>query len=132
MKKQNLVALGIFVLAMAVAGAAWAQGKSADAGPITGTWDCSSHGGDQGDSKFSLTLEQDGEKVTGSVDSPQGGMDITSGTFKDNKLEIRLETPQGNYVLSAELKDGELSGNVTLDDKAQGTWEGKKEAAEKK
>src|SRR6266567_9642259 len=117
MKGQNVVVLGIFVVAMVIAGAAWAQEKPSNAGPMTGTWDCTSHGGDQGDSKFTLTLEQAGEKVTGSVDSPQGGMDITSGTFKDNTLEIRLETPQGNYVLSAKLKDGELSGNVTLDDK---------------
>lgn len=131
MRKQNVVALGIFVLAMVVAGAAWAQEKSTKTGPITGTWDCSSHGGDQGDTKFTLALEQDGEKVTGSIDSAQGGMDITSGTFKDDTLEIRLETPQGNYVISGKLKDGELSGKFTLDDKPQGTWEGKKAAAGK-
>ena len=131
MKKQMEVALGIFVLAMATGAAAWAQEKSSKAGPITGTWDCTSHGGEQGDTKFSLTLEQDGEKVTGSVDSAQGGMDITSGTFKDDKLEIRLETPQGNYVISGVLKDGEISGDVTLDDKPAGKWEGKKEAADK-
>ncbi len=126
MKKFALCAAGIFLLAMIASTFALTDDKTSKPGPIAGTWDCASHGGDQGDSKFTLALEQDGEKVTGSVDSAQGGMDITSGTFKDATLEIRLDTPQGNYVLSAKLKDGLLSGEVKLDDKPQGKWEGKK------
>lgn len=130
MKKLSIFALGFFVFATAAIAFAAGQDKAADAGPITGSWKCVSHGGPNGDTNFTLDLQQDGEKVTGSVDSDQGGMDITSGSFKDDTLEIRLETPQGNYVIKGKLQDGQLAGDVTLDDKAQGNWEGKKAAAE--
>lgn len=130
MKKISIFALGVFLFVTAALALASGQDKTADAGPLTGSWKCVSHGGPDGDTNFTLDLQQDGEKVTGSVDSEQGGMDITSGTFKDDDLEIRLETPQGNYVLKGKLKDGQLAGEVTLDDKAQGNWEGKKAAPE--
>ncbi|HEV2351459.1 MAG TPA: hypothetical protein VG028_16620 [Terriglobia bacterium] len=130
MKKLSILALGFFLFATAAMALASGQDKAANAGPLTGSWQCVSHGGPDGDTKFTLDLQQDGEKITGSVDSDEGGMDITSGTFKEDNLEIRLETPQGNYVLKAKLKDGQLAGQVTLDDKAQGNWEGKKAAAE--
>jgi hypothetical protein len=129
MGKVTLTALGIFLLAMAGSASASGQEKPAKSGPLTGTWECSSHGTQTGERKFKLELQQDEEKVTGSVDSEEGGMDITSAKFKDGSLEIRLETPDGNYVLSAELKDGQLTGKITLDGKDHATWEGKKAAA---
>ena len=96
-------------------------------GLLTGTWECTSHGGPHGDeTPFTLELEQNGEKVTGSVSSPQGGMEITSATFRNDVLEIHLDTPDGNYVLTAKLKDGQLSGQTSHDGNPAGKWEGKK------
>lgn len=114
------------VMALALAGLALNAQEKSKGGPLTGTWDCQSHGGDHGDTPFTLELEQDGEKVTGSVSSAEGGMDITTATFKDNVLEIHLDTPDGLYVLKAALKDGALSGDTTRDGAAMGKWEGKK------
>jgi hypothetical protein len=131
MKKLAIFALGILLFAAAAAMAlASGQDQAANSAPLTGSWQCVSHGGPGGDMNFTLDLQQDGEKVTGDVNSDEGGMDITAGTFKDDNLMIRLETPQGVYVLKAKLKEGKLAGDVTLDDKPQGKWEGKKAAAE--
>jgi hypothetical protein len=126
MKKLSIITLGFFLFATVALALAKGQDNAAKTGPLTGSWKCESHGGPDGDSNFTLDLEQDGEKVTGSVDSDQGGMDITSGTFKDDTLEIRLETPQGVYLIRGKLEDGKLTGQVLLDDKEHSKWEGKK------
>jgi hypothetical protein len=97
-------------------------------GPMTGTWTCQAHGGSQGDTPFTLILQQTGEKVEGSVDSPLGGTQISSGTFKDNTLEIHIDAGDTNYVLTAKFENGALSGTWG-NENDKGTWEGKKGAA---
>lgn len=130
--KRLLSWAGVAVVGLAVASLTFAaDGQKSKAGPVTGTWECTSHGGgtQEGSTPFTLDLQQDGETVTGSVSSPEGGTDITSATFKDNVLEIHLDTPDGLYVLKATLKDGGLtSGTTTHDGNPMGTWEGKKSA----
>lgn len=96
-------------------------------GPLTGTWDCQSHGGSPGDMPFTLYLQQNKETVDGSVSSPIGGTQITSGTFRKNMLEIHLDTPQGPYILMGKFEKGTLSGTWSLD-ADKGVWEGKKQA----
>jgi hypothetical protein len=77
---------------------------------------------------FTLYLEQTKDSLTGSVSSPMGGTQISAGTVKKDDVEIHIDTPQGNYQLTAKLKKGELSGKWTSDTE-NGTWEGKKQAA---
>jgi len=128
MRKLAFCALAVFLLVKVGTSSFLAEEKSAKPGSITGTWTCLTRGGPDGESGFTLDLQQDGEKVSGSIDSPQGGMEITSGTFKEDTLEINLDTPQGSYVISGKLRDGQLAGNVKLDGKQHATWEGKKAA----
>ena len=125
-RKLTLIAACFMLMAassFAIAGES--KGKS---GPITGTWECQSHGASQGDMAFTLYLTQNKEVVDGSVSSPMGGTQISSGTFKSNMLEIHIDTPQGNYVILGKYKKGELSGTWSSDSE-KGTWEGKKQAA---
>lgn len=97
-------------------------------GPITGTWQCQAKGGSQGDTPFTLYLQQSGESIEGRVDSPLGDTDITSGSFKDGVLEIHIDSSDGNYLLKAKFDKGTLSGTYSKDNETQGTWEGKKQA----
>ena len=125
--KRVLALAGVGFLILSIMSFALAKDQKAGPGLLTGTWECTSHGGPHGDeTPFTLELEQNGEKVTGSVSSPQGGMEITSATFKNDVLEIHLDTPDGNYVLTAKLKDGQLSGQTSHDGNPEGKWEGKK------
>ena len=105
--------------------------KKAKPGPLTGTWECTAHGTEQGDMPFTLTLEQSKQDITGSVSSPMGGTDISSGTFKKKAVEIHINTPNGNYTLIGKLKKNQLSGNWSTDTNQKGAWDGKKGAPAK-
>jgi hypothetical protein len=127
MKMRQMVS---FVLCLAVvAGAATLHGseKKPKPGPLAGTWECTAHGGAQGDMPFTLYLEQTKDTLTGSVSSPMGGTQISAGTAKKNEVEIHIDTPQGNYQLTGRLKKGQLSGKWSSDTES-GVWEGKKQA----
>src|SRR5579863_2797123 len=103
--------------------------KSKATGPVSGTWQCTAHGGPNGDTNFTLYLSQDKEEVTGSVSSPLGDADISSATFKDGKLEIHINGGDTTYTLSAKLDSGQLSGGQWSSDGGEkGTWEGKRGA----
>ena len=99
-------------------------GKQAD-NPLTGTWDCQSKGGPDGDVEFKLYLQQADEEVNGSIRSPIGDAPLSFGKFKDGKLEIHIDTPEGVYVLTATVDGRRLWGDLRYG-KDKGTWEGKK------
>jgi hypothetical protein len=63
--------------------------------------------------------------VDGTISSPMGGTQISSGTFHHKMLEIHLDTPQGNYILLAKFNKGTLNGNWSSDSE-KGTWTAKK------
>jgi hypothetical protein len=115
-------------LSLSVLTPVYGADKKSKPGPLTGTWDCTAHGTEQGDMPFTLTLEQSKEEVTGSVSSPIGGTEISSGTFKKNAVEIHINTPNGNYTLAGKLKKNQLSGEWSTDTNQKGAFEGKKAA----
>ena len=129
--KRMLTSLALCVAVLTFAGSLTAAAKKPKPGPLTGTWECTSHGSSQGDMPFTLYLEQNKEVVTGSVSSPMGGTDLTSATFKKKTLEIRIDTPNGNYLVIGKLKNKQLSGTWSIDGGEKGSWEGKQAAAQK-
>jgi hypothetical protein len=124
MKRHITVAIA-GILAVGLFQSLQAKEKKAKPGPLTGTWECTSHGGPQGDLPFTLYLEQEAETVTGSVSSPMGSTELSSATFKKKDLEIHIDSPDGEYLLTGKLtKKGEMSGQWSHED-LKGTWEGK-------
>ena len=128
MKMKQLVPIVLCLTVVFVAAFARGEGKKPKPGPLTGTWECTAHGGSQGDLPFTLYLEQTKDTLTGSVSSPMGGTQISAGTVKKNEIEIHIDTPQGNYVLMAKFNKGKLSGTWSTDND-KGVWEGTKQAA---
>lgn len=129
--KRMLVPATVFLVVLGLPDSGLAKEKKPKPGPMTGTWECIARGGPQGDTPFTLYLEQTKENITGSVSSPMGSTEITSGTFKKKKVEIHLETSQGNYLLTAKFKKDQLNGEWSQDNQPKGTWEGKKKAQAK-
>ena len=126
--KRTLSLVAVCLVILCLAASMQGNDKQPKPGKMTGTWECTSHGSSQGDMPFTLHLEHMGDAVSGSISSPIGGTEITSATFKKKKLDIRLETPNGNYVLTAKLKKGQLAGAWSQDGGESGTWEGKRQA----
>ena len=122
---------GICLLGLSTASLLAGADKKSKPGPLAGTWECTAHGTEQGDLPFTLTLEQSQQEITGSVSSPMGGTEISSGTFKNKAVEIHINTPQGNYTVTGKLKKNQLSGDWSSDADQKGTWEGKKAAQAK-
>ncbi len=126
--KRTLGAAAIGSVMLWLAALALATDKKPKAGPLTGTWECVSHGGPHGDMNFTLYLEQNKETVTGTVSSPLGSTELTSASFKNNTLEIHIDTDQRNYLLTGRYKHGQLAGAWSTNEDQKGTWEGKKSA----
>ena len=128
--KRAATLIGICLLVL-FTGSLLGAANNPKPGPMTGTWECMQHGSEQGDRPFTLSLQQTKEDVTGSVSSPIGGTEISSGSYKNKTLEIHINTPQGNYLLTGKFKKNQLSGEWSTDTNQKGTWEGKKAAQTK-
>ncbi len=126
--KRILTAASVFILALSMASFLLGKEKRLKAGTLTGTWECTSHGGPHGDMHFTLFLQQTKDDVAGSVTSPLGSTELTSASFKNKALEIHIDTEQGKYLLTAKLVKGQLVGEWSQDMTRKGAWEGKKSA----
>jgi len=101
-------------------------------GSLTGTWDCVAHLSGENDIPFTMRLEQKGESVTGSVTTHEGELEIKSGTYKSNTLELHMETSEAKYLVTGKLDGGQFKGQWSKDpDAIGGDWEGKKSAPAK-
>ncbi|HEV2351884.1 MAG TPA: hypothetical protein VG028_18800 [Terriglobia bacterium] len=125
--KRILISISACALVLGMAVSLYARNKNSKPGPLTGTWECTSHGGSGGDMQFTLTLEQDKETVTGSVTSPIGSAELSNATYSKKSLEIHIDSDPDEYVLTGRLKGGKLSGQWTHGDE-KGAWEGAKRA----
>lgn len=123
--RRNLVTVGVCFVLVCVASLGVPRHKSPKPGPLTGTWECTLHGSSRGDMPFTFYLEQFGEDVTGSFTSIIGSSSISSGTYKKKGLEIRIEAPDTEYVLTGKVNKDQLSGDWSTENE-KGTWEGKK------
>ena len=85
------------------------------------------HGFPQGDDlAFTAIFQQEGEKAAGVLAFFFGGAAFNSAGFRNNELEIHMDTPLANFLLKAEYKAGEVSGQWSTDEGSKGTWDAKK------
>ena len=84
-----------------------ALGTSVLAQSVAGAWDLTING-PEGAINATATLTQDGEKVTGKIDTPQGAADMT-GTMKGKVLNLSfsIQGPSGPLDIKV---NGEVDG----------------------
>jgi hypothetical protein len=87
---------------------------------LSGDWDGVAEAGEP--FPFLLTLKVDGEKVTGGSSSQLGESKISSGSWKDGKLNFVLDSSNGVVTMSATLVDGKLTGEFDYAGQMQGKW----------
>lgn len=95
--------------------------KKVAADDISGEWDAVADAQGQ-PFPFTLSLKLDGEKVTGSSSSQLGTSSISTGTWKDGKLNFVLEGGNGQVVMAATMIDGKLSGDFDFAGQMSGKW----------
>ena len=88
---------------------------------ISGEWDAVADAQGQ-PFPFSLLLKLDGDKVSGSSSSQLGASNISTGTWKDGKLAIMLESGSGQIALIATMVEGKLSGDYDFAGQTSGKW----------
>jgi len=127
--KQIKWLVGTSLLLLALACCIFAAEKKSKGGSIVGTWDCVAHLSGEDDIPFTMKLEQSGETVTGSITTQDGELEIKSGSFKNDSLELHSETPEAKYLVTGKLEGGQFKGHWSKEpDGMEGDWEGKKAA----
>ena len=102
-----------------------------DPGPVSGTWSCVGHSEQSGDTPFTFTLTQVGDKVNGKFEATPSDpsrsaekADIKDGTYKDKKLDLQFDAYDGTVSITGSVSGkGQLSGKWTHSGGDQGTWE---------
>jgi hypothetical protein len=114
MKKMLTLVFG----ALLAAGPAYAQ--TADA---AGTWDLNITT-PNGPVTAALTLKKDGEKLTGSIASPQGEVEV-QGIQKDKAVTVNftVQTPNGPFAIAM---NGTQEGDAIAGTMEFGEWSGKR------
>ena len=120
MRNRRIVMLGIVLTALTVAVTAQTD--------VSGTWNIMFNL-ETGPTPATMTLEQDGEKVMGSLTSDQGTFEFEV-TLSGNKLEWTLEVDGGGAAIEVAITgtvDGdEMMGTVSLGGYGGGDWTAKR------
>ena len=78
---------------------------------LTGKWNVAVEAGGQ-TVPFTMNLTQVENTVTGTIESAQGTLEISSGSYKDGVLTIKTTSPM-ELTLVGEVSGSSMSGNVT-------------------
>lgn len=82
--------------------------------PVSGKYEGVAKSETLGEIPVTLEIKNENGKVTGKVESPQGPAPITSGTFADGKLLLKLDAGGNELLVTATLKDDKLIGQWEL------------------
>jgi hypothetical protein len=123
----------------AFAGFLAASARAEDKATATGTWKWTRKSPDGQEQEISATLKQAGEKLTGSVASPLGEVDIEEGKAKDGQVSFQISFPGPDGQITAKFsgkQDGDtIKGKVEIgggDNKRTVDWNAKRAKEEKK
>ena len=96
---------------------------------VTGSWDMTINT-DQGALPGTLTLQQDGEALSGSLISDQGTIEFDGGTVSENKLEWVVEIDAGGQFIEIAMSgvvDGDMmTGTMDFGGYGGGDWTAKR------
>jgi hypothetical protein len=109
MQSKKLVTLLAVLLLTVAASAATLQSD-----PVTGKYVGVAKSAAIGDIPITVTLKNDGGKISGTVDTPNGPASITSGTFTDGKLMMKLDAGGNEINITAKLDGDKITGEWEL------------------
>ena len=96
---------------------------------VTGSWEMTFNT-DQGSVSGGLTLQQDGEALSGSLVTDQGTLEFDGGTVAGNKLEWVAEVDAGGQFIEIAMSgvvDGDMiTGTMDFGGYGGGDWTAKR------
>ena len=84
-----------------------AQAQDVD---VTGKWE-STRETQQGTMTTTFTFAQDGSKLTGTMGSPRGDMEISDGSIEENKISFKMVMTRGDRTMEITYS-GTVEGNT--------------------
>jgi hypothetical protein len=111
---------------------ALAPADEPNAAKLNGNWSCRAISEDGSKNHPGMELLLEGESVAGRFDpnTDYRFAFITSGRFRADELELRVEYIKDSYVLNGKWSNGRIKGTwVKSDQSDKGTWEGERAPA---
>lgn len=85
-------------------------GVFAQSDPVSGQYEGIAKSAAIGDIPVKVSIKNDGGKLSGSIDTPQGALPITSGTFADGKINLKFDAGGNEGTVTAQMKEGKIVG----------------------
>ena len=95
---------------------------------LSGKYTGTAKGASIGELPLSAEIKNDNGKISGKLEIPTGTATITSGTFADNKLSMKVDAGGNELTINGTLKDDKITGDWALEGQT-GTFELKKAVA---
>lgn len=109
MQSKKLATLLAILLLTVAASAATLQSDT-----VTGKYEGVAKSAAIGDIPITVNLKHDGGKLSGSVDTPNGPAAITSGSFANGKLTMKLDAGGNEINITAKLEGDKITGEWEL------------------
>jgi hypothetical protein len=101
---------------------AFTQDNKAAADPVSGKYEGVAKSSEIGDLPLTAEIKNDSGKLSGKIETPQGPITITSGTYADGAITMKADLGGNELTLTARLKDGKMTGEWELGGQ-KGTFE---------
>ena len=93
---------------------------------LSGAWSVNVNLGGQGERTITLNLQQEGERLSGSISGPLGAGEISNASMTGGEVRftvaINLEGQTKEATFTGRLANNEIRGNVTIVGSAPGTF----------
>ena len=123
---KALSAIGLLAL---FAATAWSQeAKQAKAVDVTGTWEITSES-PRGTMTRNITFEQQGDELTGSIETRSGPVPIQKGSIEGNKISFTVVFSRGgnNFEMTyTGTVDGDTAKGTFQTPRGEVPWTGKR------
>ena len=96
---------------------------------VAGKWNIVVPGRDGGEMRFTLTIQQDGEKYSGTIMNDNGeGMPISDVRVSESELKFKILADDANYDIAATVEGDKMKGTFKVNDQPGGNFTATKTA----
>lgn len=104
------IALLIFASAVAFGAPFNTRANQAASDTLSGMYEGIAKSEQIGDIPLKVAIKNDGGKISGKIDSPQGAFMITGGTYADGKLMLKFDAGGNEGTVNATVSGDKISG----------------------